>query len=78
MFSPTELKILKLINKRKVKISELAKVFYEDDSLPINPGNAISGAILRINKKCIFHDLNWYIAGYGLGRHGKTVWKEKR
>lgn len=78
MFSPTEQKIIKLIANRKIKISELADSFYEDGDEPINPGNAVSGAILRINKKCVFHDLNWYIEGEGLGRHGKKVWKKKR
>lgn len=78
MFSPTENKILKLINKKKIKISELVEVFYQESDRPINPGNAISGAILRINKKCTFNDLDWFIEGEGLGRHGKTVWKEKR
>ena len=77
MFSPTESELIKILGNKTMKIGELTEEFYSHLIKPLNFQNIISGAILRINKKCKHHKLNWHIQGIGLGRQGKTVWKEK-
>jgi hypothetical protein len=76
MFSPRETKILKLLGKKKLSIRVLSEKYYEDEACPINPGNLIAGAISRINAKCTYNKLDWFIQGEGLGRGGKIVWVE--
>jgi hypothetical protein len=74
MFSPIETKVLKLLGKRKLTIGELTEEFFFKSGIrSLNPGAVVSAAVLRINKKCKFHGLNWLIEGEGLGRGGKTV-----
>ena len=78
LFSPTENELIKLLDKRVMKIGDLTEEFYSNYPVkPLNFQNIVSGAILRINKKCKYHELNWHIQGFGLGRLGKTIWKEK-
>ena len=76
LFSPTEIELIELLGKRVMKIGELTEEFYSDRLVkPLNFQNIVSGSILRINKKCKHHKLNWQIQGTGLGRSGKTIWK---
>lgn len=74
MFSPMETKILKILGKKKVSIKIIAEELFKDEKKPINPGNTVATTISRINKKCIFHKLDWFIDGKGLGRQGRVVW----
>lgn len=78
LFSPTESRVIEILGKRIMKIGDLTEEFYAGyPTKPLNFQNIISGAVLRINKKCKHHKFNWCIQGVGLGRSGKTVWKEK-
>ena len=76
-FSPTETKVLKILGRRKMTISEIAAAFY-DDKTPMDPNNVIGLAIRRINRKCERQGLPWYLNGKGAGRAGKTVWKDHK
>lgn len=78
-FSPTEKKVLKILNKtsKKLSITEITEKYFIGEKKPIDPNAVISGAILNINKKCAFNKLSWSINGEGLGRGGKTVWIEE-
>lgn len=77
-FSPTEKKVLKILNRtsKKLTITEVTEKYFAGEDKPIDPNAVISGAILNINKKCVFNKLTWSISGTGLGRGGKTVWIE--
>lgn len=78
LFSPTENKVLKILGRRKLTITEIREKFYEDEKEePLNPNNVISSVVNRINKKVEYHNLDWFINGVGLGRGGKTVWKDQ-
>ena len=77
VFSPAETKVLKILGAKKLAISDIADTYFKGVKKPLTPNNAISSAILSINKKCKYHKLNWYINGAGLGRAGKVVWKDK-
>lgn len=74
MFSPTEEKVLKILGKRKMTIKVLTEKYFKGQKKPYNPNNVISGAIVRINRKCEYYDIGFHVKGEGLGRHGKTVW----
>ena len=76
-FSPVELKVLKIVTSKPKKVSELAEKFFNGDKPPLNPNAVVSSAIIRINKKCEYHKLTWFINGYGLGRACRTVFKDK-
>lgn len=76
MFSPIEERVLKLLGKTEATISELAKDYFKGRKKPYDPNAVISSAVLRINRKCKYYRLDWFINSYGLGRSGKTVWKE--
>lgn len=77
-FSPTELAVVKIIGRRKMSISEIAEKYYEDKVPPINPRNTIAGIVIRVNLKCEYYNFDWFLNGEGTGRHGKTVWRDKR
>lgn len=77
VFSPTETKVLKILGKKKATITELADTYFEKGKKPYDPNGVISSAVLRINRKCKYHNLDWFLNGEGLGRGGRTVWKEK-
>lgn len=77
IFSPTENKVLKLLGKRKLTIAELTLKFHSGRP-PLEANNNIAAAVRRINAKCDHHDLPWFLNGSGMGRAGKTVWKDKR
>lgn len=78
VFSPTEEKVLKILGSKKLKIADLAEDYFKGEKKPIDPNAVVSGAIYNINRKCKFHKLTWFINGSGLGRGGKTVWKDKQ
>lgn len=77
LFSPTENKVLKILGSKKMTIKKIAEEFYKGVKKPINPNNVISGAVIHINRKCEYHNLEWFVNGAGLGRAGKTVWRDK-
>lgn len=69
-FSPNEKKLLSLIGRRKVLITQLAKEFYGRRRVKYKR-NGISQLIARINNK----SKRRAITGKGVGCHGKTVWR---
>ena len=77
-FSPTEQKIIKILGKKEMTIAEITDVVHDTEYRPLNANNRISSAIRRINQKCIFYKLGWWIDGVGAGRAGRTVWRSKR
>lgn len=76
LFSPLETKILKVLGKRKLSITEIVDLLFTE--LQVDPSNSVSNAIRRINRKCEFNHLPWHIQGEGGGRAGRTVWVTKR
>jgi len=78
IFSPKETAILAIIGDRKLKTLEIAEELYGRKKRPLSWRNIVGPTIGRINEKCKYHKLNWCIDGEGLGRDGKTVWKDKR
>lgn len=78
MFSPTEEKVLKLLGRRKMTIGLLTKKMRVDQDNWLIDNNRIAGAVRRINRKCEHYKLNWFLNGHGLGRQGKTVWRDKQ
>lgn len=75
MFSDAEKKLLKVLGRKKKTITELTIDYYGD--LPYGKSNYIASVVRRINAKCEHHGTSWYLNGKGLGRGGKTVWREK-
>lgn len=76
LFSPTEQKILKTLGRKQMTISEITEKIY--GPFVYDAGNTVAGAVRRINRKCEYHKLPWFLNGAGRGRGGKTVWKDKR
>lgn len=78
IFSPAETKLLKVLGRRKMTIKDLAQEVYKDGPPMLSSNNAVAAALNRINKKCVFHNLDFIIDGGGLGRGGRTVWRIPR
>lgn len=76
MFSDHERLVLGLLGKRRMTIADLAKKF-EGDFKNLDTQNYVASVIRRINKKCEFNGLDWMIKGEGVGRGGRTVWRDK-
>ncbi len=79
MFSPTELKVLRILRRKKMTISDIAYECYPPKGLlkPINPNNYVALVVRNITRKCEYHKLPWTLVGEGTGRHGRKVWREK-
>lgn len=77
MLSPSEKKVLKIIGKKRLMISEITNRFYESD-LPFGANNRIASIIRRINTKSEYHRLNWFLNGAGCGRSGRLIWRDIR
>jgi len=75
LFSPTELRVLKLLGKKKLTVTKLTEEYFKKEKKPLNPNAVISSAVIRINRKCKYHKLNWFVNGCGGGRGGKEIWK---
>lgn len=79
LFSPIEIKVLDLLGTRKKSIGQLADMYFLTSRKgPINPNATVSQAVLRINRKCEYHKLKWFLNSEGLGRGGKTIWRSTR
>lgn len=77
IFSPTELKVLEILGRRKMKISQITAEILEGRRVYLQDQNHVAGAIRRINEKCERHNLPWFLNGIGLGRGGRVVWKDR-
>jgi len=78
MFSEKELKVLKLIGKRRLTIKRLTRSYYKKDAIPTNGSNNIAATVRRIVIKAHMYNLKWTIKGEGGGRGGRTVWKASK
>ena len=81
LFSPLENAVLKALGKRKMRIEDITTrvyIFGDVNTIPMDPSNNIAQAIRRINKKCEYHKLPWFLNGAGTGRGGREVWRDKR
>lgn len=74
LFSKSELKILELLKDQKMSIRDLAHKFYKNKPKPMQPNNNVCNFVHRINQKCEYHKLPWFINGYGAGRAGRDIW----
>ena len=77
MFSETEERVLKIIGRKKISISDITKTLYKGERR-LTGNNSTAGVIRRINMKCEHHGTTWSLAGKGTGRAGRIVWKEYR
>lgn len=77
MFSDSEKKLIKLINKKPITIAELTSKYYGDDQ-PFEASKRIAGLVNRITAKLKDSDVDWDLESQGGGRGGKSVWKVKR
>lgn len=77
LFSPRETLILTVLQERKKSITEIVELINRRSEIPCD-NNVIANAVRRINKKCEYHQLPWFLNGAGGGRAGRTVWKDKR
>ena len=78
MFSEREMKILKILGRKKMMIADITKEYYKGAPTPLNPKITIASAIRRIAAKCEHYKLDWTVKGEGAGRTGRKVWKEKK
>lgn len=80
LFSKSENKVLNILSKsnQKLTIKQLTQKFYKNQQLPIYARNTMVSVVRRINNKSKYHKLKFFINGRGIGRKGKTVWKDKR
>lgn len=59
-FSTREVKLLNILNKRKMTIKDLAyELFKGDKEAPMDQEITISNSVRRIVKKCEFYKLDW-------------------
>lgn len=77
LFSAREQKILAIIGKKKVTIAHITMKLFGKDQVPWMANN-VAGAVRRIAMKCQYHDVDWTLEGEGIGRLGRTVWREKK
>ena len=74
LFSKSEMKILEIVDRRRLKIVDITKEFYKGKP-PVGTNNNIAMLIRRINHKCELYDLDWKLLGEGAGRSGRTIWR---
>lgn len=73
-----EAEILNTLGRERRTIRELSRLYYGDKATALYRANVVSSAIFRINQKCKYHKLDWFVNGAGRGRGGKTVWRDKQ
>lgn len=76
LFSPLENQVIKALGNRTMSLQDIAKACYKSRG-PLYPRTAISVTVRRINQKCEYHKLCWFINGAGQGRPGREVWRDK-
>lgn len=74
MFSPSEQKILKILGRKKMTVTQITVELYRDR--PQIHGNiVVNNCVNRIIKKCTVKKLDWTLETEGCGRNGKSVKK---
>lgn len=78
-FSPVQLRVLKELGSKNMKLSTLAERVYQGvEPKPMSPRTAVRSAIQFINLKCEVHELGWRIeTDGGMGRNGCMIRKVK-
>lgn len=76
LFSPLQLKVLKILGSRRMQITDITAKVYKHKRKPKGANIRIATAVDRINQKCDVHGLDWFLHGVGGGRQGKLVWKD--
>lgn len=62
MFSEREKKIIKVVGSKPLTFKEISiKVFKDDDNAPFDKIITISNSIRRINDKCAYWNIPWYL-----------------
>jgi hypothetical protein len=77
VFSPLETKVLEILGKGTMTIGEITTAIYYRKLKPFEANNTVARAVRRINEKCKFHKLSWFLNSNGRGRGGKSVWRDK-
>lgn len=77
IFSPREKKVLSILGKRKMTISQVTERMFSEVRKE-DANNGVAHAVRRINIKCKYHKLPWFLNSSGIGRGGKTIWKDER
>lgn len=78
IFSPAETRVLDVLGRKSMMIEDIVKKIYTEPNQTMYPHETIAGIVRRINTKCDFHKLPWFLNAMGGGRGGKTVWRDKR
>lgn len=59
-FSERELKIIKIIGRRKLTLAQITmELFQKDKTKPFDSVQVVGNSIRRIIKKCHYHKLDW-------------------
>lgn len=77
IFSPLQIKVLRVLGRRRLSIEKITQGVYAHKKRPVDSTNGVGQAVRRINRKCKYHKLPWFLNGMGKGRSGKVVWKDQ-
>lgn len=59
MFSEREEKIIKIIGRKKITISDIDESLFTDETRPLDSTIHVANSVSRIIEKCEYHKLNW-------------------
>jgi hypothetical protein len=78
LFSSLEKQVIKIVGKTPQSVRHITSVIYHGRrKRPMDANNGVAQAIRRINKKCDYHNLDWFLNGAGQGRGGKLIWVDR-
>lgn len=78
IFSTAEKRVLDVLGNKTITIKELTEKVYRNQKAPLSPNNVVAVTLKRINAKCDYHKLTWFVNGAGIGRGGRTVWVDNK
>ena len=58
-FSEREEKIIKIVGRKKMRLSEITEELFKDEGTPLDATIKVAGAVNRIMRKCKYYELNW-------------------
>lgn len=61
VFSPRENEIIKIIGRKKVTLVYIAEELFAGKREPLDATISVNNSVRRINKKCEYHDLSWFL-----------------
>ena len=74
IFSSMENRIITIIGKKRMTISQITKKYLEKfETKSLKPNQVVASAIKTINIKCEYHDMPWFINGTGVYRDWKQI-----